>query len=87
VELLGRVHRASVAVEMCDSSTRAINQIGNAPIAKKRVRFADPIQTHLENVRIEQKRSCKINNPPETTTETTKISNKQRAFRELGYYN
>jgi len=73
VELLGRVRRASVALEKCDRSNRARNRIENAPISKKRVRFANPIQTHLENVRIEQNRWCEINIPLEPTTKTTTL--------------
>jgi len=50
VELIGRMRKVRVEVVKCDRLNREISQIGNAPVAKKRVRFADPIQTHLENV-------------------------------------
>jgi len=62
VGLLGRTRRVSVALENCDRQNRIINRIGNALNAKKRVRFADPIQTHLENMEIKQSRTRETNN-------------------------
>jgi len=62
VGLLDRTRRVSIALENCDRQNRAINRIGNALNAKKRVRFADPIQTYLEEVEIKQSRMCKTNN-------------------------
>jgi len=70
VGLLGRTRRVSVALENCDRQNRTINRIGNALNAKKRVRFADPIQTHLEEIEIKQSRTCETNNSPEMTRTT-----------------
>jgi len=80
------MRRASVVLEKCVRSNRARNRIENAPIAKKRVRFANPIHTHLENVRIEQNRSCEINIQPETMTKTTTLVIIACVPRELEYY-
>jgi len=73
VELLDRVHRVNVAIEICDRPNRAIYRIGNASSAKKRVRFADPIQTYLEEVRIKQSRTLEIINTSELTLATNSV--------------
>jgi len=61
IGLLGSVRTVSVAVGKCDNSNKATPRIGNASERKKRVRFADPIQTHLEVAINEQNRESEAN--------------------------